>query len=153
MTSTAACELCVAPGGEVVWERGDMRVVMINEPLFPGFCRVIWLQHVSEMTDLIYADRRALMDIVGQVEESIRSVMRPDNINLASLGNVTPHLHWHVIPRYFDDAHFPQPIWGMQQRTTPEAVMANRRGLLRDLKEKIATACNHLYSEKSKEIR
>jgi diadenosine tetraphosphate (Ap4A) HIT family hydrolase len=37
--------------------------------------------------------------------------MRPDKINLASLGNMTPHLHWHVIPRHAGDRHFPRPIW------------------------------------------
>jgi diadenosine tetraphosphate (Ap4A) HIT family hydrolase len=43
-------------------------------------------------------------------------VMHPDKINLASLGNMTPHLHWHVIPRFKQDKHFPQPIWGVPQR-------------------------------------
>lgn len=42
--------------------------------------------------------------------------MHPDKINLAQLGNMVPHLHWHLIPRYKDDTHFPESIWGMQQR-------------------------------------
>ncbi len=37
-------------------------------------------------------------------------------LNLASFGNVVPHLHWHLIPRYLDDRHFPQPVWGPRQR-------------------------------------
>ena len=37
-------------------------------------------------------------------------------INLASFGNRTPHVHWHVIPRYHDDAHFPDPVWGIARR-------------------------------------
>ena len=36
--------------------------------------------------------------------------------NLASLGNLVPHLHWHVIPRFASDSHYPQPIWGTRQR-------------------------------------
>jgi diadenosine tetraphosphate (Ap4A) HIT family hydrolase len=43
-------------------------------------------------------------------------LLRPDKINLASLGNMVAHLHWHVIPRFADDPHFPQPIWGTRQR-------------------------------------
>jgi diadenosine tetraphosphate (Ap4A) HIT family hydrolase len=45
--------------------------------------------------------------------------MQPDKINLASLGNVVPHLHWHVIPRFVDDPHFPNPVWGVKVRETP----------------------------------
>jgi diadenosine tetraphosphate (Ap4A) HIT family hydrolase len=50
------------------------------------------------------------------VEAALREIMAPDKINLASLGNVVPHLHWHVIPRYRDDKHFPEPIWGQARR-------------------------------------
>jgi diadenosine tetraphosphate (Ap4A) HIT family hydrolase len=51
--------------------------------------------------------------------------MAPDKINLASLGNVVPHLHWHVIPRFADDPHFPNPVWGVRQGSTPHAVPAD----------------------------
>jgi diadenosine tetraphosphate (Ap4A) HIT family hydrolase len=51
-------------------------------------------------------------------------------MNLASLGNVTPHLHWHVIARYADDAQFPGPIWAARQRTTDAATLAARRARL-----------------------
>ncbi len=29
---------------------------------------------------------------------------------------MVPHLHWHVIPRYRDDRHFPESVWGAPQR-------------------------------------
>jgi diadenosine tetraphosphate (Ap4A) HIT family hydrolase len=48
-------------------------------------------------------------------------VLHPDKINLASFGNVVPHLHWHVIPRFEDDAHFPAPIWGKRKEEGGEA--------------------------------
>jgi diadenosine tetraphosphate (Ap4A) HIT family hydrolase len=50
------------------------------------------------------------------VEVALRECFRPEKINLASFGNVVPHLHWHLIPRYLDDRHFPQPVWGQAQR-------------------------------------
>ena len=46
----------------------------------------------------------------------MRETMQPDKMNLASLGNMTPHVHWHVIPRFEDDAHFPTPVWATRQR-------------------------------------
>ena len=66
---------------------------------------------MSEMTDLAAPERARLMDAVFAVEAVLREVLAPDKINLASLGNVVSHLHWHVIPRYRDDPHFPKSIW------------------------------------------
>jgi diadenosine tetraphosphate (Ap4A) HIT family hydrolase len=59
------------------------------------------------------------MRVVFAVEAALRGLMRPDKINLASLGNLVPHLHWHVIPRFGDDPHFPAPIWAAPRRGEP----------------------------------
>jgi diadenosine tetraphosphate (Ap4A) HIT family hydrolase len=116
------CELCRSAGGELLWQDELCRVVLVAEPDYPGFCRVIWQRHVAEMSDLAAADRRHVMHVVNAVELAVRTTMRPDKINLASFGNMTPHLHWHVIPRWRDDVHFPQAIWGVAQRApTPRA--------------------------------
>jgi diadenosine tetraphosphate (Ap4A) HIT family hydrolase len=88
-----------------------LRVVLVDDDDFPGFCRVIWTAHVSEMTDLVPLERQAMMQAVCKVEGVIREQLHPDKINLASLGNVVPHLHWHVIPRWRGDSRFPQPVW------------------------------------------
>jgi diadenosine tetraphosphate (Ap4A) HIT family hydrolase len=87
-------------------------VVRVGDPDYPGFCRVVWQQHVKEMTDLVPVDQRHFMDVVFAVEQGLRRLLHPDKVNLASLGNMTPHLHWHVIPRFRDDRHFPNPVWG-----------------------------------------
>ena len=111
----AGCVFCDGDGGHTVWRDARCRVVIADEP-FPGFCRVIWNAHVREMTDLGVADRDHLMRVVYAVESALRARLAPDKMNLATLGNVTPHLHWHVVPRYCDDSHFPQPVWGVRQR-------------------------------------
>jgi diadenosine tetraphosphate (Ap4A) HIT family hydrolase len=112
------CELCDAPGGELVWESAHWRVVLVDDADYPGFCRVIWNAHVREMTDLSAGQRAALMAAVFVVEQAAREVLAPDKINLASLGNQTPHLHWHVIPRWAADRHFPAPIWSPALRSS-----------------------------------
>ncbi len=115
------CELCAQVGGELLWRDDKCRVVLINDPDYAGFCRVIWNAHVREMTDLADAERQHCLRVVLAVEQALRNVLKPHKINLASLGNMTPHLHWHVIPRDVHDAHFPQPVWGARQRTTPHS--------------------------------
>lgn len=127
---SAGCELCAADGGEVLYRTDKYRVVLVDDAQYPGFCRVIWQQHVKEMTDLPVADREVFMRAVWQVELALRAVMQPEKINLACFGNMTPHLHWHVIPRYPDDVHFPNPVWGAVKQAVPEAALAARRALL-----------------------
>jgi diadenosine tetraphosphate (Ap4A) HIT family hydrolase len=112
---TTGCVFCEGEGGRTLWRDSRCRVVLAEEP-FAGFCRVIWKTHVREMTDLSTPDRDHLMYVVWAVEAALRARLSPDKMNLASLGNVTPHLHWHVIPRFAGDSHFPQPVWGARQR-------------------------------------
>jgi diadenosine tetraphosphate (Ap4A) HIT family hydrolase len=112
------CELCKIVGEKLLWQGPHCRVILVEDADYPGFCRVIWNEHIKEMTDLPVALRTEMMNIVFAVESAVREVMHPDKINLASLGNMTPHLHWHVIPRYAEDKHFPNPIWGAPLRTS-----------------------------------
>ena len=69
------CELCQSPGGEVVFQGMQLRVVLVDDANYPGFCRVIWRDHVAEVTDLPELDRMLLMDVLWQVETVVRAVM------------------------------------------------------------------------------
>jgi diadenosine tetraphosphate (Ap4A) HIT family hydrolase len=82
------------------------------------------------MSDLNASERLLLNDAVYRVELALREVMKPAKVNVASLGNVVPHLHWHVIPRFVDDAHFPSPVWAPAVRQTDESVLQARRAQL-----------------------
>ena len=126
------CELCEQTGGELLWQNSHCRIVLVDDLDYPGFCRVIWQHHVREITDLSGEDRALLMAIVFAVEETLREIVQPDKINLASLGNMTPHLHWHVIPRFADDKHFPAPIWGQAKRKS--SARTSMSGLLEKLR-------------------
>ena len=134
------CDLCALLAGfdegvdaALVWRDAELSVVAVDEAGYPGFCRVVWNGHVKEMTDLAPAERARVMDVVWQVELAQREVMKPEKVNLASFGNMTPHVHWHVIPRYLDDAHFPNPTWAVAQRAAAPEVLAARRALLPQL--------------------
>ncbi len=110
------CELCHQDGGDILYRDDKLRVILVADADYPAFCRVIWHAHVKEMTDLDRADRAHVLDWVLRTEQALRTVLNPDKINLASFGNMVPHLHWHVIPRFADDKHFPNPLWGAAMR-------------------------------------
>lgn len=111
-----ACPLCRPQAEDVVWHDAWCRVIIAAQSDYPGFCRVIWQAHVKEMTDLSLQQRTHIMNAVWAVEAALRDVLAPAKINLASLGNQVPHLHWHVIPRFTDDAHFPDAVWAAPHR-------------------------------------
>ena len=113
-----SCPICHAENEDVLLQTPNLRVIAVqNEAGSPAFGRVIWQQHVAEMTDLPQAQRDEIMDMVYRVESAMRQVLQPAKINLASLGNVVPHLHWHVIARFENDANFPAPIWAAAVRS------------------------------------
>ena len=113
----ATCELCREPGGVPVADAARWRVVRVDDAAFPAFYRLVWNSHVAEFTDLGDADRAACIDAIARVERALRTALSPTKVNLASFGNVVPHLHWHVIARFDWDSHFPQPVWGAAQRS------------------------------------
>lgn len=125
-----ACELCDQIGGALLWQDARCRIVLVDEPGYCGFCRVIWKAHVKEMTDLAATERAHLLAVVFEVEAALRELLQPHKINLASLGNLTPHLHWHVIPRWRDDSHFPSPIWAATCRDGAPRVPPDRTRLI-----------------------
>jgi diadenosine tetraphosphate (Ap4A) HIT family hydrolase len=146
MTNCTLCKDQLKPEeGELIWRGDDCRVIMVNDPDLPGFCRVIWNHHVPEMTDLTYGEREHIMSLVFAVEEVIREVMNPDKVNLATLGNMVPHIHWHVIPRYQDDAYFPGSPWSTRARESSKSSLEARKALAQKLPAVIREAISQMY--------
>lgn len=139
------CPLCVEDGGEVLFFHPLFRVVLVDDDNYPGFCRVIWQQHIKEMTDLAPEQRDQFMRAVFLVEAAQRDVFQPHKINLASLGNVVPHLHWHVIPRFANDAHYPDPIWGKANGNRPD--LSERRAQVPQFIAKLQASLASTFSE------
>ncbi len=135
----ASCPLCHARGEHVLWQGRRCRIILVDDLDRAGYCRVIWSRHVREMTDLGPAARAYLMRVVFATEQAVRAVTKPEKINLAELGNQVPHLHWHVIPRYVDDASFPDSIWSAPRRAGAKR-SADPAELVRHLRRRLRFA-------------
>jgi diadenosine tetraphosphate (Ap4A) HIT family hydrolase len=135
----AGCPLCDADGGLLVFKNDQLRVIQAQEEGFPAFYRVVWNPHVAEFSDLTDAERLTCMNAVASVEKTLREQLQPSKINLASLGNAVPHLHWHVMARFDWDSHFPGAVWAAAQRPNNAEKLAQ-----------LASQCaqiNHLLAE------
>jgi diadenosine tetraphosphate (Ap4A) HIT family hydrolase len=125
-----ACPLCAAVGGALVFQAKKFRVIRADEAGFPAFYRVVWSAHVAEFSDLALGERNLCMAVVTVVEQVLRGQLQPTKVNLAALGNVVPHLHWHVIARFDWDSHFPLPVWCQAQRPVDAMAVEAIRGRL-----------------------
>ena len=133
----AGCVLCEGPGGRLVFEGPKFRVIHADEAGFPAFYRVIWRDHVAELSDLDRTDRAYCMEAVTVVEQCLRDSLHPTKINLAALGNMVAHLHWHVIARFDWDSHFPAPVWATPKRERDGAHEARILAQLPDVESAI----------------
>ncbi len=134
------CALCAGDGGTLVHRGAQWRVIRADEAHFPAFYRVVWSDHVAEFSDLSPSDRVACMAVVATVEQVLRTQLQPTKINLAALGNMVPHLHWHVVARFADDTHFPDPVWASARRPADEAQLAAFRQRLPALDDAMRAA-------------
>lgn len=123
MATVNCCALCQPCTNPILWQDDFCRVVLLNDTDYPAYCRVELLEHIKEMSDLPPMLRARMMKVVFAVETAIREIIQPDKINLASLGNKTPHIHWHVIPRFENDKHFPNSHWGEAMRENSTALL------------------------------
>jgi len=108
----SSCVFCAAKREQVIYRNDLCRVILVDSPYYPGYVQVVTNQHIKEVSDLSTAHALKIFALVLNLEQQIRQLYNPDKINIASLGNVVAHVHFHIIPRYAQDRHFPNPIWG-----------------------------------------
>lgn len=134
--SSATCPLCQPV--QALWTGPDFFVLAVHDSPFPGYTRIVWRQHIAEMSDLSTTQRHRLMDAVHLVENTQRELLHTDKINLAQFGNQVPHLHWHIIPRWRDDPYFPDSAWSLapaRSASTQEHWQTQEQTLMAGLSE------------------
>ena len=86
-------------------------VLLNRDQFFPGYCFVFTREHVTELFHLDPPARRTVMEEVPAVAAALNRVFAPAKMNYELLGNMVPHMHWHLVPRFRDDPLWPRPIW------------------------------------------
>ncbi len=111
----ANCPLCQSPGGRLLRSTEHWRVILATDAPLPEVHRVVSQAHVREFSELSPEHRAEMMSVVAEVEADLIARLRPDKINLASLGNRVSHLHWHVMPRFRTDPFWPDSLWSSRR--------------------------------------
>ena len=86
-------------------------VLLNRDQFFPGYCFVVAKEHVTELFHLDPVTRGTVMEEVNAVAAAVAGAFNPDKVNYELLGNMVPHMHWHVVPRFRSDPLWPRPIW------------------------------------------
>jgi diadenosine tetraphosphate (Ap4A) HIT family hydrolase len=131
------CRLCDGLGGRLVVQAPRWRIVHAEEPDFPGFYRLVWQEHVQEFSQLPRPEREECTELLVAIEQALIEVLQPTKVNIASLGNAVPHLHWHVIARFEWDSHFPGAVWAPAQRTVDAARQQAVAALLPEVEDRL----------------
>lgn len=139
------CELCNDKHPKEIWRNKHFYAIDASSEDLPGFVRVIAVDHIKEISDLPTAVRSELFEILNTVERIMIDTMHPDKVNWASLGNMVPHVHWHLIARFADDAFFPGSVWSQRLRTTPETVTQKRQADAAVMLRKVASALSEKF--------
>lgn len=135
-----ACPLCAPrPENSPHWLKvcglGVSTLYLDRNQTYRGHCQLVYdSRHVEGLEQLQPAEHAALMQDLRRAAQAITAVVRPDRMNYCSLGNVVPHLHWHLVPRYQSD-----PRWGAPIYTTDVADMRVTRLEETDLAQLAAT--------------
>ena len=128
--TAAACVMCSKYGGSgAELHIADLelsRVFLHEDQFFPGYVLLVLRRHVTELYDLPAPERATLMEEVSRVARALAQVFRPVKMNYELLGNLVPHIHWHLVPRLATDPGLRGPIWTVEHRPAPLAPAAAR---------------------------
>ena len=86
----------------------------MNASNFPW---VILVPRIPNISELFHLDTKERLDFQMEVDfllEGMSKVYEAHKMNTASLGNLVPQLHTHIIARFKDDDAWPNPVWSHQ---------------------------------------
>lgn len=89
---TQNCPLCAPEGEHVIVENDKFRIIRVDDPEFPGYFRLIWQDHLKEVSDLDPGDRLVMWDALTRLEEAVIEAMHPEKVNWAQFGTMVPQI-------------------------------------------------------------
>ncbi len=112
------CPLCGAVAasepvddyGCTIADLGLSRLRLAANQFVRGYCVLICTRHVREPYDLAADERAAFFEDMMRAARALERVFQPTKMNFQILGNAVPHLHCHILPRYYGDPAPSRPL-------------------------------------------
>ena len=114
MTTPEKCIMCRRWEDDIdlrIIELKHSNVILNRDQIYPGYTLLFTKTHVTELFHLERDVRSELIEEVSRVAAALYGVFQPEKINYELLGNMVPHMHWHLVPRFTNDPLWPRPIW------------------------------------------
>jgi diadenosine tetraphosphate (Ap4A) HIT family hydrolase len=106
-----ACRPDWPPAESFIADCGPARAYLHDDQFFPGWTLLILRRHATELYELDREERAALTEAVTDMARALAATFEAVKMNYELLGNLVPHIHWHLVPRRGDDPIPRQPVW------------------------------------------
>ena len=103
--------------GIFICELSVSTLILFREQSHPGRCIVAYKDHVSDLVDISDEDRDAFFADVARAAKAIHAAFHPDKVNYGAYGDTAGHMHFHLVPKYRDQAE-----WGGIFQMDPKQV-------------------------------
>ncbi len=114
MSEHVSCKICEEAWpahNHYIGDLGLTKAYLFEDQFFAGWTVLIFKNHHTELFQLTQEERMGLIEEVSQVGEALAKIFEVKKINSELLGNQSPHIHWHVIPRLHSDPNPLSPVW------------------------------------------
>jgi methyltransferase (TIGR00027 family) len=126
---------------DLVGQLSVSSLYLTKNQTYRGQCQLIFdSRHVARVDQLSRPEWTSLAADLFTAQQAVTRVAKPDHVNIESLGNVVPHLHWHIIPRYVGDPMWGTPVWRLPLDSMPDTRLpeAERVSLITQLQKALA---------------
>ncbi|MFA5233084.1 MAG: HIT family protein [Sulfurimonas sp.] len=94
----------------------DIQLYIEKEQSEIPWLKIFTKEPYRELSDVPKELRTRLWEVFDIIEHEMREYYAPKKINMASFANMLPRVHIHVMARFENDSHFPNPMWGEKLR-------------------------------------
>ena len=111
---------------------GFCELRLVNDSRYCWLLLIPQIADIVELSDLSKSQRDEMMDYATQIAALMQDKTKADKMNIATIGNIVPAMHLHIIARKVDDAAWPNPVWGNGEARPYEAdaLAATQRNII-----------------------
>ena len=145
MPDMPTCSLCPPARGVILLN--DFWTLVLNEnQATPGRVFFALSRHETDIANLTDAEVLSLWAFVRETKAALTGLFAPDHFNYMFLMNLTPHVHFHIFPRYAHPVEFAGQSFA-DRRYGDHYDPAESRALEADAEEALIAALRHALTQ------